>query len=169
MQRVTLNRQTEIGQTVEEEDKELQKTQEARNQKNPHRINKHGMTGAHRDRKRKPQNLYGTTEVLCIYVIVLQFAQLWDFQQSDQGLSLILFSIAVIKHFGQKQIRNERAYLAYTKISHSVIEESLGRNSIQEPEAENELDTMMKQVTGLLFMACAACFILYSGSPLCEL
>lgn len=60
----------------------------------------------------------------------------------------------------QKQIRNERVDSAHTKTSQSIIEQSLGRNSVQETEAGTELETTVEQFTGLIFMACAACFII---------
>ena len=57
-----------------------------------------------------------------------------------------------MKHHDQKQVGEERAYLAYTSISLFIIEGGQDRNS-------NMAGTWRQKLKGLLLVACSACFL----------
>ena len=76
------------------------------------------------------------------------------------------FTITVMKQCCQKQGAQETIYLCYTSTSWSITEECQGRNSHRAGTWRQELMQRPWRVllTGLLIMACSACFLIESST-----
>ena len=78
-----------------------------------------------------------------------------------KGAALVRITIAVMKHHNQRQLGEERVYLAYTSISLFILKEvRTGTHTGQEPGDRNQCRNHGQVLlTGFLFMACSACFL----------
>jgi hypothetical protein len=84
---------------------------------------------------------------------------------------LVRVSIALIKYQDQKQVGEKRVYLTYTSTSLFITKGNQDRNSSRDRTWRQELMQRRWRGTGLLPMACSACFLIepMTTSPEMEL